>query len=83
MKLEMTLPERPGFLHAVPVLNLFALLLLFLLLSVSSRLPAAKKLPEAWIIEHGSGLRRLCVILNFHDRRACCGIYGGDVFASA
>ncbi|RYD32437.1 MAG: hypothetical protein EOP87_12830 [Verrucomicrobiaceae bacterium] len=35
MKLEMTLPERPGFLHAVPVLNLFALLLLFLLLGPS------------------------------------------------
>lgn len=32
MKLEMTLPERPGFLHALPVLDLFALLwLLFLL----------------------------------------------------
>lgn len=35
MKLEMTLPERPGFLHAVPVLNLFGLLLLFLLLGPS------------------------------------------------
>ncbi len=35
MKLVMTLPERPGFLHAVPVLNLFALLLLFLLLGPS------------------------------------------------
>lgn len=35
MKLEMTLPERPGFLHAMPVLNLFALLLLFLLLGPS------------------------------------------------
>ncbi len=35
MKLEMTLPERPGFLHAVPVLNIFALLLLFLLLGPS------------------------------------------------
>ncbi len=32
MKLEMTLPERPGFLHAVPILNIFALLLLFFLL---------------------------------------------------
>jgi hypothetical protein len=29
----MTLPERPGLLHAVPVLNLFALLWLLLLLS--------------------------------------------------
>ena len=33
MKLEMTLPERPGLLHAVPILNLFALLWLLLLLS--------------------------------------------------
>ncbi len=32
MKLEMTLPERPGFLHAVPILNIFALLQLFFLL---------------------------------------------------
>ncbi|NJM37471.1 MAG: hypothetical protein HC845_06175 [Akkermansiaceae bacterium] len=32
MKLEMTLPERPGFLHAVPILNLFALMQLFFLL---------------------------------------------------
>jgi biopolymer transport protein ExbD len=32
MKLEMTLPERPGFLHAVPVLNIFALMQLFFLL---------------------------------------------------
>ena len=35
MKLEMTLPERPGLLHAVPVLNLFALLMFFLLLGPS------------------------------------------------
>jgi biopolymer transport protein ExbD len=35
MKLEMTLPERPGFLHAVPVLNLFALLQMFFLLGPS------------------------------------------------
>jgi biopolymer transport protein ExbD len=35
MKLEMTLPERPGFLHAVPVLNLFALMQLFFLLGPS------------------------------------------------
>ena len=31
MKLEMTLPERPGFLHAIPILNIFALMLLFFL----------------------------------------------------
>ena len=35
MKLEMTLPERPGFLHVVPVLNIFALLQLFFLLGPS------------------------------------------------
>lgn len=29
MKLESTLPEQPGFLHVVPLLNLFALLLAF------------------------------------------------------
>lgn len=33
MKLEMTLRERPGFLHAVPLFNLFALLLVLLSLS--------------------------------------------------
>lgn len=32
MKLEMTLPERPGLLHAVPLLDLFVLLWLFFLL---------------------------------------------------
>ena len=35
MKLESTLPERPGFLHAVPLFNLFALLLMFLMLGPS------------------------------------------------
>lgn len=35
MKLAMTLPENPGFLHAVPVLNIFGLLLMFLLLGPS------------------------------------------------
>jgi biopolymer transport protein ExbD len=32
MKLRMTLPEQPGFLHALPLFDLFALLLLFFLL---------------------------------------------------
>jgi biopolymer transport protein ExbD len=32
MKLRSTLPEHPGFLHAVPVLDMFGLLLVFLLL---------------------------------------------------
>ncbi|MEI6654703.1 MAG: biopolymer transporter ExbD [Verrucomicrobiota bacterium] len=35
MKLEMTLPERPGFLHLLPVFNLFLLLLLFFMLGPS------------------------------------------------
>jgi biopolymer transport protein ExbD len=35
MKLETTLEERPGFLHALPVVDLFALLLLFFLLGPS------------------------------------------------
>lgn len=35
MKLEMTLPERPGFLHAIPILNIFALMQLFFLLGPS------------------------------------------------
>lgn len=35
MKLEMTLPERPGFLHALPVFNLFLLLMLFFMLGPS------------------------------------------------
>lgn len=35
MKLELTLPERPGLLHAVPLLNLFALLWLLVFLGPS------------------------------------------------
>lgn len=35
MKLETKLPERPGLLHAVPVLNVFALLWLLFLLGPS------------------------------------------------
>lgn len=35
MKLEMSLPERPGLLHALPVVNLFALMVFFLLLGPS------------------------------------------------
>jgi biopolymer transport protein ExbD len=50
MKLESTLPERPGFLHAMPLLDLFGLLLIFLLLGpafvaqsgVSIELPPSK-----------------------------------------
>ena len=35
MKLELTLPERPGFLHVLPVFNLFLLLLLFFMIGPS------------------------------------------------
>jgi hypothetical protein len=35
LKLETNLPERPGLLHAVPVLNVFALLWLLFLLGPS------------------------------------------------
>lgn len=35
MKLESTLPERPGFLFVIPAFNLFALLLVFFLLGPS------------------------------------------------
>ena len=35
MKLEMSLPERPGLLHALPVLDIFALLWLLFLLGPS------------------------------------------------
>jgi biopolymer transport protein ExbD len=35
MKLESNLPERPGLLHAMPVFDIFALLLLFFLLGSS------------------------------------------------
>ena len=35
MKLESKLPERPGLLHATPVFDIFALLLLFFLMGPS------------------------------------------------
>lgn len=35
MKLDSNLPERPGLLHAIPVFDIFALLLLFFLLGPS------------------------------------------------
>jgi len=49
MKLKLTLPERPGLLHAVPILNLFALLVFFLLLGPSLILQsgvAVEKVPS-------------------------------------
>lgn len=49
MKLEMSLPERPGLLHAVPVLNVFALLWLLFLLgpSLSRQSGVAVELPPS------------------------------------
>jgi len=35
VKLELSLPERPGLLHAVPILNVFTLLWLIILLGPS------------------------------------------------
>lgn len=49
MKLEITLPERPGLLHAVPVLNVFALLWLLFVLgpSLSRQSGIAVELPPS------------------------------------
>ncbi|WP_367874653.1 ExbD/TolR family protein [Luteolibacter sp. Populi] len=47
MKLECTLPERPGFLFVVPAFNLLALLIVFILLGPSfvSQYGVAMELP--------------------------------------
>jgi biopolymer transport protein ExbD len=49
VKLEISLPERPGLLHAVPVLNVFALLWLLFLLgpSLSRQSGVAVELPPS------------------------------------
>ena len=49
MKLELTLPERPGLLHALPVCDLFLVLwILFMLGSSMSRQPGvAVELPSS------------------------------------
>lgn len=48
MKLEMSLPEKPGFLHALPLIDLLALVMLFPLLSTSlaPQAGAEVELPE-------------------------------------
>lgn len=48
MKLEMTLPEKPGFLHALPLIDLLALVMLFPLLttSLAPQAGAEVELPE-------------------------------------
>ena len=68
MKLETHLPERPGLLHAVPVLNIFALLWLLFLLGpsllrqsgVSVELPPSRfqleRYRETLVITLGPGL---------------------------
>jgi len=49
MKLVTTLPERPGFLHVLPLFDLFGLLLVFLLLGPSFLMQAgvAVELPPS------------------------------------
>ena len=44
MTLEMTLPERPGFLHVLPVVNLFLLLVLFFMVGPSLLLQSGLKI---------------------------------------
>lgn len=48
MKLEMSLPQRPGMMHALPLLDLLALVLIFPMLSSSMRPQAGAEieLPE-------------------------------------
>ncbi|MFC4994173.1 ExbD/TolR family protein [Rubritalea tangerina] len=48
MKLEMSLPEKPGFLHALPLIDLLALVMLFPLLtsSLAPQAGAEVELPE-------------------------------------
>ncbi|MFD0894067.1 biopolymer transporter ExbD [Luteolibacter ambystomatis] len=58
MKLELTLPERPGFLHVVPLFNLFALLLMFFVLGPSLVLQAGKQVelpPSKFQMERFTG----------------------------
>jgi biopolymer transport protein ExbD len=67
VKLESTLPERPGLLHAVPVLDLFALLWLLVLLAplllqqsgVAVDLPPSRfqldRFPDALVVTLGPG----------------------------
>jgi biopolymer transport protein ExbD len=44
MTLEMTLPERPGFLHVLPVVDLFLLLVLFFMVGPSLLLQSGLKI---------------------------------------
>lgn len=48
MKLKMTLPDKPGFLHILPLLDLLALVLLFSMLkeSLSPQAGVEVELPE-------------------------------------
>jgi biopolymer transport protein ExbD len=67
VKLELTLPERPGLLHAVPLFNLFALLLMFFVLGpsmvlqsgVSVELPPSRfqmdRFSDARVVTLGAG----------------------------
>jgi biopolymer transport protein ExbD len=67
MKLVMNLPERPGLLHALPILNLFALMMFFFLLGpslvlqsgVAVELPPSRfqmqRYQDALVVTLGSG----------------------------
>jgi hypothetical protein len=69
MKLEMTLDERPGFLHALPLFDLFALATMLLLLGpmllsqsgISVEVPASRfemqRYPKSIVVTAGPGGR--------------------------
>lgn len=64
MKLELTLPERPGFLHVVPLFNLFALLLMFFVLGPSLVLQSGKQVelpPSKFQMERFTGAQVVTV----------------------
>jgi len=69
MKLEMTLDERPGFLHALPLFDLFALVTMLLLLGpmflsqsgISVEVPTSRfqmeRYPKSVVVTVGPGGR--------------------------
>ena len=69
MKLEMTLDERPGFLHVLPLFDLFALVTMLLLLGpmflsqsgISVEVPASRfqmqRYPKSIVVTVGPGGR--------------------------
>lgn len=75
MKLEMTLDERPGFLHALPLFDLFALVTMLLLLGpmflsqsgISVEVPASRfqmqRYPKSIVVTVGPGGREASLYL--------------------